>query len=132
MAADTIAKRIYDQLKQDKFDVYFPGQHIGDCISAYVVIKPGISMQYLSYSSNISYFDILCYIPKNKFSSYEKYLSDVEKSLSNLFPILRCSNLRTEPYFDDSINGWMVSTQYENYRKIYSDYFNQQSKGGNE
>lgn len=127
MAADTIAKMIYDILKQDGFDVYFPGQHIGDCTNNYVVIKPETSMPYLDLSTNITYFDILCYVKKNNFSQYETFVNRVEKTLAKIYPTLKCSNQRTPPYFDDSVNGWMISTMYENYRKIYSDYFKQQN-----
>ena len=37
--AKEVSKQIYDLLKQNNFDVYFPSQHKGECISKYVVIK---------------------------------------------------------------------------------------------
>lgn len=125
--ADTIAKMIYDNLKSEGFDVYFPGQHVGVCKSRYVVVKPGMDIPYVDYSTNIIYYDLLLYVPQRNFSSYAGFLNDVEKAMTKIFPTLRCTNNRSQPYFDDSVKGWMVSTEYVNYRKVYSDYINQQT-----
>lgn len=35
----TVTEDIYDCLKQAGIDVYAPGQHIGECISEYVVVQ---------------------------------------------------------------------------------------------
>mgnify|MGYP000500093019 CR=1 FL=1 len=46
-----VSKQIYDLLKQNNFDVYFPSQHKGECISKYVVIKHDGVYQPLTVSS---------------------------------------------------------------------------------
>lgn len=111
-------KDIYKCLKAAKFDVYFVGQHKGDCISPYIVIKQGVSTNFQSLSSNIDYYDLLLYVPKGKPSLIETMLVEVEQTMKQLYPMIKSQNERTEMFFDDSVNGWMRSLLYSSYRRI--------------
>ena len=111
-------KDIYKCLKDANFDVYFVGQHKGDCVSPYVVVKQGVSSHFQEVSSNIDYYELLLYVPKNKPSSIEPMLVNVEQTMKALYPMIKCQNERTEMFYDDSVSGWMRSTLYSNYRKI--------------
>lgn len=115
---ETRLKDIYICLKNAKFDTYFVGQHKGDCISPYVVIKQGVSTKYDNLSTNVQYYDILIYVPQNNPSKIEVLLDEVEQAMKALYPMIKSQNSRTEMFFDDSVKGWMRSTLYSNYRKI--------------
>lgn len=117
-------KDMYKALKESNIDVYFPGQHKGDCISEYAVVKPSISTQYLEYSSNINYVDVLCYVPEKKFSQIEQLADRVEAAIrQKLFPMIKCQHDRTEPFYDDSVKGWMMRTTFTYYTKVNSDLY---------
>ena len=118
METRTRLKDIYDCLKTANFDVYFVGQHKGDCINPYIVVKQSTQSNYENLSTNIQYYDILIYVPQNKPSLIDVLLDEVEQTLKTLYPMIKSQNTRTEMFFDDSVNGWMRSMLYSNYRKI--------------
>lgn len=111
-------KDIYKHLKSKNFDVYFTGQHKGDCINPYVVIKQGVSSKFQDISTNIDYYELLVYVPKDKPSQIETMLAEVELAMKELYPMIKSQNERTEMFFDDTVNGWMRSTLYSNYRRM--------------
>ena len=111
-------KDIYRQLTSDGFDVYSPGQHEGECLAPYVVVKDGGGSQFGTFSSTRNLYDILCYVPKDHFSELESFVSSVEKSMKALFPMIRPTHFKTASFYDDTVRGHMVSVQYINYRKF--------------
>lgn len=116
-------KDIYKNLKQNNFDVYFAGQHKGDCTKPYVVVKPGITTKHATVSALIHYFDILCYVPKDKPSGLIEFISKVQKSLLQLSPMIKFNGAIQDSYFDESVNGWLADLEYINYSKYDSDVF---------
>lgn len=108
---------VYESLTGDGFDVYSPGQHKGNCTSPYLVVNIGNAIPFSNFSSGRVTYDILCYVPKDRFSTLEGFVNRVEKSLSKIYPTLRPLHSRTPAFLDDSVEAYMVSTQYVNYFK---------------
>ena len=111
-------KAIYDCLKSAGIDVFSPSQHQGECISPYVVVKAGSVGPLSDYSSTVAYYDLLCYIPKNQYSTLEDYVCSVKEAMKQLYPAIKYDNFETESYYDESVKGHMVSIQYRNNRKL--------------
>jgi len=109
---------IFVFLKQKGFDVYFPAQHQGECTAPYVVIKGAVSTQFREYSSWVQYYDLLCYVPKDKFSELYPFVDSVKAAMKELAPMIKPAFYDTESFYDDEIKGHMVSVQYLNYRKL--------------
>lgn len=109
---------IYRHLKAEGFDVYSPGQHNGDCTSPYVVIRDAGLSQLSGFSSTQARYELLCYVPKDQFSSLEPFVERVETAMKGLYPSIVSMNYRTPSFLEDSIKGHMVSTQYRNNRKL--------------
>lgn len=109
---------IYRHLKSAGFDVYSPGQHEGECLSPYVVVKDAGASRVGEFSSTKNLYDILCYVPKDQFSQLEGFVSRVEGSMSGLFPMIRPAHYKTASFYDDTVRGHMISVQYINYRKF--------------
>lgn len=109
---------IYMHLKREGFEVYFPGQHQGECISPYVVVKGATNMQFRQYSTVAQYYDLLCYVPKDRYSSLYPYVDSVKAAMKQLFPMIKPAHYGTDSFYDDEIKGHMVSVQYLNYRKL--------------
>lgn len=109
---------IYTHLKNQGFEVYFPSQHQGECLTAYVVIKGDLNTQFREYSSTVQYYDLLCYVPKDKFSTLYPFVESVKTAMKALFPMIKPAFYDTASYYDEEIKGHMVSVQYLNYRKM--------------
>ena len=112
----TIYNLIFDILKNSGIDVYAPNTHKGDCITPYVVVKRATAGRFQRYSTQIVYYDLLCYA-----KNYTSCLSLVEKVKTamkgadfNVRPTLN----ETEPFFDDAVKGFMASVEYRNYKKL--------------
>ena len=111
---------MYNKLKTDGFEVYTPGQHKGDCLSEYVVVKPLSSYQYNEYSSNVLYCELLCYVPQEKFSTLSDLVSRVKSSMIELYPQIKDSHWEIPGFSDDSNKSHMWSIRYEGYQKFYN------------
>ncbi len=118
MAAASRIQDIYLHLKEKGFEVYFPAQKVGECLSRYVVVKDSTTSQYLQYSSTVTYYDIMCYIPKDHFSDLEPFVEEVKLAMKDLVPMIKPTYSQTQSFYDDSVKGHMISIQYKNYRKI--------------
>ena len=109
---------IYLHLKEQGFEVYFPAQKVGECLSPYVVVKDATTSKYLEYSSTVTYYDLMCYIPKDHFSELEPFVESVKVAMKGLVPMIKPTYSQTQSYYDDSVKAHMISVQYKNYRKI--------------
>lgn len=109
---------IYLHLKNEGFEVYFPAQKVGECISPYVVVRDATTSKYLDYSSTVTYYDLLCYIPKDHFSQLEPFVEEVKNSMKGLVPMILPAYTQSQSYYDDSVKAHMISVLYKNYRKI--------------
>lgn len=116
--AESRIQDIYLHLKNRGFETYFPAQKVGECLSPYVVVKDATTSKYMEYSSTITYYDILCYIPKDHFSELEPYVESVKEAMKGLFPMITPTYSQTQSFYDDSVKAHMISVQYKNYRKI--------------
>ena len=109
---------IYLHLKKKGFDVYFPAQKLGECTKPYVVVKDATTSKVAGISSTITYYDVLCYVPGNQFSTLDPFVDSVDKAMAELQPMIRPTYVRTQSFYDQAIEAHMISIQYKNYRKI--------------
>lgn len=116
--AESRIQDIYLHLRKLGFEVYFPAQKVGECLSPYVVVKDATTSQYLEYSSTVTYYDLMCYIPKDHFSNLEPFVESVKVAMRELVPMIKPTYSQTQSYYDDSVKAHMISVQYKNYRKI--------------
>lgn len=109
---------IYRHLKNSGLDVYSPGQHSGECLKPYVVVKDAGGSQFGRYSSAKQLYELLCYVPQNNFSQLEPFVEEVERHMKELEPMIKPTHYKTASFLDDSVKGHMVSIQYVNYKKL--------------
>lgn len=105
-------------LKTEGIPVFFPTQHQGECVFPYVVVKGSVNTQFRQYSTEAQYYDLLCYVPKNKYSELYPFVASVKAAMKKLFPMIKSAHYETASFYDDEIKGHMVSIQYLNYRKL--------------
>lgn len=118
MSTKSVLKQVYDHLKKSGFDVYFPGQHKGDCESKYVVLKMDGGTTLETVSSERPIYTVMCYVPERKYSEMADYVLDVKDKMRGVYPMLMYAGNETPSYFDESVNGHMVSFQYQGIRKL--------------
>ena len=111
-------QNIYRCLKQAGIDVYSPGQHQGECIAPYTVVKDAGLNPLSSFSSSQALYDVMCYVPQAQFSTLEPYVEQVKQAMKGLYPAIVPMNFQTASFLDDTVKGHMISIQYRNNRKL--------------
>lgn len=114
--SDSRWKDLYIFLKSKGFEVYSPGQKIGECESKYIVIKNDGSNAHTSFSTDVDLYSIMMYVPKDKYSELEKYKMEVKTAMKDIYPIFITNGIETSSFYDDSIKAHMISMQYKNYK----------------
>lgn len=109
---------IFSHLKNQGYDVYSPGVKVGECTSEYLVVKNDGSSKHISFSTNVDLYAVLCYVPKDRYSSLEVLVQNVKNSMKELEPMILPYGSQTPSYYDDSLKAHMVSIEYKNYKKI--------------
>lgn len=109
---------IFAHLKKAGFDVYSPGVKVGECTSEYLVVKNDGSSKHLSFSTDVDLYAVMCYVPKEKYSSLEPLVQRVKSSMKELEPMIKPYGSQTPSYYDDSYKAHMISIEYKNYKKL--------------
>lgn len=115
---DSIWQDIVVHLQADGFDVYSPGMKVGECVSPYIVVKNDGSTRHASFSTDVDFYAIMCYVPRAAYSTLEPLVQSVKKSMKGLEPVLRPYGMQSASYYDDGFKAHMVSIEYKNYKKI--------------
>lgn len=115
--ANTRWKDIYLHLKTKGYEVYGPDQKQGLCLNKYVVVKTREIVNTNIVSSEAAYYDILLYVPKYNFSMVEEFAEEIKEAMDEMFPMIRPAHSQTEPFYDSSVEAYMTSILYINYRK---------------
>lgn len=115
---DSIWQDIVVHLQADGFDVYSPGMKVGECVSPYIVVKNDGSTRHASFSTDVDFYAIMCYVPRTAYSTLEPLVQSVKKSMKGLEPVLRPYGIQSVSYYDDEFKAHMVSIEYKNYKKI--------------
>lgn len=108
---------IFECLESSGFEVYSPGIKTGDCTAPYVVITLGSSTEHTSFSTNVDLYSVMCYVPKQAYSTLEPFVRSVENALQALEPMILSYGQRQPSYYDDAFKAHMVSIMYKNYKK---------------
>lgn len=107
---------IYKHLKKAGFSVYFPTQKQGECKSPYVVVRESSTNPYQGFSSTVTTYGVMCYVPKAKYSQLRVYTDQVKEAMKGLKPMITPLNTETAPFFDDTVDAHMIEVQYRNLR----------------
>lgn len=118
MAEQTRFMDVYKHLSDNGIEVYSPAQKSGECTSPYVVVKDGGTTKFNNFSSTQTVYDVMCYVPKNKFTELEKFVATVKTIMKKLEPMIMPMYFETASFYDDSVKAHMISVQYRNMKKI--------------
>lgn len=109
---------IYKHLNDNGIEVYTPSQHKGECKSSYAVVKDAGTIQYGTFSSTQTLYDVMCYVPKDRFTDLEQYVEKVKGIMKELRPMIMPTYIETTSFYDDTVKAHMISIQYRNMKKL--------------
>lgn len=113
----TRVEDIFNHLKNDNIEVYFPEQHIGEVKSKYVVVRQQGENQFNDYSSIVASIDLYLYVPRNNYSELQDFIDKIKESMKKMKPMIKFTDYVSPSYYDDQIKGHTVTMTYEYYRK---------------
>lgn len=117
-AEESRVQDIYIFLKEKGYDVYFPAQKVGDCVSPYVVVKHDGATKDLNFSTDIDTYSIMVYVPQKSYSQLEVLVRKIRQDMKELEPMIRYNDSMMTSFYDDSIKGHMTSISFRNYKKL--------------
>lgn len=109
---------LYMFLKSKGFDVYSPGQHVGECKSPYVVVRYDGTTQITNASSHWDLYAVMCYVPQNQYSKLETLTTEVRIAMEELRPMfLKFYEQTSMSAYDEAARAHYTSTEYRNAKK---------------
>jgi hypothetical protein len=117
MMADSRWQDIYLFLKNQNYEVYAPGMKQGECYTKYIVIKDDGSSPMNGLSSTVTYYSIMCYVPKDDFEELEVFVGNVKESMKQIMPMIMPTGQESPSYYDDTYKAHMISIGYRNYKR---------------
>lgn len=111
-------KLIFNKLKEKGLNPYAPGQHQGDCIERYCVVKENSQAPYFN-SNRIGYrsIDIILYVPLNSYIAVEPYAQLIRAAMKEL-TFLRKTGTETPIITDDTKKAYTTSIEYQILKKL--------------
>lgn len=109
---------MYMFLKEKGFNVYAPGQHVGQCKSPYVVVRYDGTSQIDNASSHWDLYAVMCYVPETQYSQLETLTNQVRVAMHELSPMfLKFYEQTTMSAYDEAARAHYTSTEYRNAKK---------------
>lgn len=109
---------IFLHLEESGFEVYPPGMKAGDCTSQYIVVKNDGSARHVGISTDDDFYAVMCYVPRDAYSSLEPMVQSVKRAMKGLEPMILPYGSQTPSFYDDSFKAHMISIEYKNYKKL--------------
>lgn len=110
MATFALWDATFRYLKAKGFDVYPPATKKGECKEDYIVLKNDVTAPIMNFSSEYNYYIILCY--SKAYTGVLKLSDNVKNVMKEYVPNMMPTGNETPPFFDESVNAFMVSIQY--------------------
>jgi hypothetical protein len=105
--------RIYDFLRLKGIDVYFIGQHQGECKTPHVVLKDDSTAgQNGSNKIGSQVVDIIFFMPQNQFTKTRSFKREIKTYLKEL-NFLRYTGIETGTVTDDEKKALTFSVLYQ-------------------
>lgn len=95
--------------------VYPPAVKIGECKEDYLILKDDASARYQNLSTEINYYDVLCYA--KTYTGVLKLADFVRDVMCSYTPNMFPTGVETGAYYDDDVRAYMVSIQYRAMRR---------------
>ena len=109
---------LFSFLKSKGFTVHSPGQHVGECISKYLVVKFDGTATINGISSRRDLYAIMCYVPQDSYSELDGFAQQVREAMKELRPLfLQYDEQQSISAFDEAARAHYISIEYANVKK---------------
>ena len=108
--------KVFDLLSANGIDTYFIGQHKGDCLRKYVVLKDDGTISDNGINGT-SYIDIIFFVPENEFMKCNDFKKQVISILKDCKSI-KYTGSETSIITDNDKKALTFSVMYEVKRKL--------------
>lgn len=95
--------------------VYIQGAHKGIIDQPTIIVKPDSTMQYMSYTTTVRYFDVVCY--GRNMTETVKLMDDVQAVMETLKFTVMPTYMRSIPFYEANVKAWQLSGTYRNFAK---------------
>jgi len=109
---------VYTKLKNKGLNPYAPGQHEGECLERYCVVKESSQVPYFS-SNRTGYrlLDIILFVPIASYIQVKPYTDEIKTALKELY-FLRKTGNETPIITDDEVKAYTTSVEYQIIKKL--------------
>lgn len=102
----TLWEIIADAFIRNGIMCYAPAGKTGECKESYIVLKQAGSVQVESYSSEWVYYMIIMYMPKERYSEFERFEKRVNEIIyEELYPMIKPTGLKNNDSYDNNMNA---------------------------
>ena len=108
--------KIFEFLQDNGIDVYFVGQHQGECKKPYIVVKDD-GANSLDGKVGKGYIDLIFFVPENKFTQCELFNKTVKEFMKE-FKDARYTGNETGIVIDNEKKALTFSVLYESYKRL--------------
>ncbi len=106
-------KKIYLKLQEKGLNPYAPGQHEGQCMERYCVIKESSQVPFFrSNRTGYRLIDIIVFVPIASYIKVEPYVKEIKAALKEL-SFLRYTGNETPLITDDEVKAYTTSIEYQ-------------------
>lgn len=112
-----MVSKLYLHLKDNKVDVYFPGQKKGLCEKSYVVVKDSGQYAMAKNKTGYSTISVIIFCPIDRYSQigkYKKLIKDKIKEFKNIVP----TGFESATLIDDKVKAFTTYIEYRVLKKL--------------
>lgn len=114
----SIFKDMYDLLKSNNIDTYFPGMHKGPCVNKYVVVRDAGKVKIGTFSSYDTICELLLYVPEDSYGDIEEFQVQINEIVKQAGTRFKPTYSQQPVYYDDEKHAWMCGVEYLVHVKI--------------
>lgn len=111
-------KKIYLKLQEKGLNPYAPGQHEGQCLERYCVVRESSQVPFFrSNRTGYRLIDIIVFVPIASYIKVKPYTDDIKTALKEL-SFLRYTGNETPIITDDEKMAYTTSIEYQIIKKL--------------
>jgi len=120
-----IWKDICDKLTEKGLKVYSPGTKVSDVVEPFITVRYAGGSQESNFTSWIDTYELIIYVPRDRYSLLEGAIDDVRTAMLELEPKLMPTqyNSISTTMFDTNISAHYVIALYRNYKRFKSNLY---------
>lgn len=115
---DSRYEDLFSHLKSKGYDCYMPGQHVGETLTKYLVIKFNGPIPLNGVTSHQDLYAVMCYVPESQYFELDSFLQEVRSAVLELRPMfMPNTSAQSFSAFDEAARGYYITMEFTNTKK---------------